>query len=77
MSKSKPLVADSQRTDSWLRQNVIDVAPLWAHFIQTAFANVRIEMNEGQPNGGSGSDLVVAARGETGSWITALRMTKP
>jgi len=62
MSKNKPLIADPKGTDSWLRQNVIDVAPLWAQFIQTAFANVRIEMNKRQPNGCNGADVDVAAR---------------
>ena len=38
--------AQSKGTESWLRQNVIDVAPLWAEFIQIAFANVRIGSNE-------------------------------
>jgi hypothetical protein len=46
MVEHQLLVPDSKRTDSWLRQNVIDVAPIWAEFIQIAFANVRIEMND-------------------------------
>jgi hypothetical protein len=38
-------MADTEsHPDSWLRRNVIDVAPIWAEFIQIAFANVRIEI---------------------------------
>ena len=46
MEQSNAVTKDSKPTDSWMRQNVIDVAPLWAEFIQTAFANVRISVNE-------------------------------
>jgi hypothetical protein len=49
MEKSKSVNAESIRTHSWVRQNLIDVAPLWAQFLQTAFANVRIGANERSP----------------------------
>jgi hypothetical protein len=75
MSTKKPPVVDAEDNDSWLRQNVIDVAPLWAQFIQTAFANVRIELNKRQPNGFDGSTLAsLHLRDLDGS--PALRMTE-
>ena len=46
MAKSTSAKSEPARTQSWVRQNLIEVAPLWAHFLQTAFANVRISVNE-------------------------------
>jgi hypothetical protein len=32
----------SKPINTWVRNNVVDVAPLWAQFLQSALANVRI-----------------------------------
>ena len=45
MENSGAVKDDSKASDSWIRRNVVDVAPLWAQFIQTAFANVRITLD--------------------------------
>ena len=45
MEKGGAVTNGSKVGASWMRRNVIDVAPLWAQFIQTAFANVCISVN--------------------------------
>ena len=37
MEKSIAVTKDSKPTDSWMRQNVINVAPLWAEFTPNCF----------------------------------------
>ena len=37
MEKSNEVTKDSKATHSWMRQNVIDVAPLSAEFIPICF----------------------------------------
>ena len=42
MREMHPIGRRPRSVPSWIRQNVIDAAPLWIQFYRSALANVRI-----------------------------------